>query len=262
VFTAIFVAFSFAKSFIGGKFERTAHGVIGTIAALLTTYLFLKFDKKPFAAIGLNFEKATFKKFVAGVVTGIAIMGLLTLSVIYFSHFTITANKNSSMLNFLYCTLPLIPLAFMEELGFRAYPLVLLKDKAGVRNAILITSILFALYHIVNGWSIQNAFLGTGVWGIVYGLAAVYSNGISMPTGMHYAANLTTTAFGISDDSFNLWTLHQHNGLSNGIYKRKTTANKILLLLVCFNNLRHLHRRNFFYQATMHSIVMLFGFCA
>ncbi|MBP6025631.1 CPBP family intramembrane glutamic endopeptidase [Ferruginibacter sp.] len=221
------MAFSFTKSFIAGKFERTAHGVIGTMAALLTTYLFLKFDKKSFTVIGLNFEKATLKKFVAGVLIGIGIMGLLTISVIYFSGFTITANTNSSMLNFLYYTLPLIPLAFMEELGFRAYPLVLLKDKTGIRNSIIITSILFALYHLVNGWTIQNSFLGAGVWGIVYGLAAIYSNGISMPTGMHYAANLTTTAFGISDDSFNLWTLKQHNGLSLENYQSSQLATLI-----------------------------------
>jgi membrane protease YdiL (CAAX protease family) len=227
VFTVLFVAFSFTKSFVAGKFERIAHGVIGTIAAVLTTYLFLKFDKKSFAAIGLNFEKTTLKKFVTGVLIGIAIMGLLIISVIYFSDLTITANRNSSMLNFLYCTLPLIPLAFMEELGFRAYPLVLLKDKTGVRNSIIITSILFALYHIVNGWAIQNSFLGAGVWGIIYGLAAIYSNGISMPTGMHYAANLTNAAFGISDDSFNLWTLKQNNGLSLENYQSSQLATLI-----------------------------------
>ena len=102
----------------------------------------------------------------------------------------------------------------MEEVGFRAYPLMILKDKVGVRNSIIITSVLFALYHIANGWTIQNSFLGAGVWGIIFGLAAIYSNGISMPTGMHYAANLTTSAFGISDDSFNLWTLKQYNGLT------------------------------------------------
>jgi uncharacterized protein len=138
----------------------------------------------------------------------------LTLSVILFSNFKIEINNNSNILNFLFWTLPLIPLAFMEEVGFRAYPLIILKDTIGIRNSILITSILFALYHIVNGWTIQSAFLGAGVWGIIYGLAAIYSNGISMPTGMHYAANLTTSAFGISNTSFNIWVLKQKSGLT------------------------------------------------
>ena len=179
-------------------------------------------------------EMATLKKFFLGVLIGIGIMGILAMSTIYFSDFKIVANKNSGILNFLFLTLPLVPLAFMEEVGFRAYPLSLLKDKAGFRNSIIITSILFAFYHIANGWTIQNSFLGAGVWGIIFGLAAIYSNGISMPTGLHYAVNLTTSAFGISDDSFNIWVLKQKNGLTLENYQgsQMTTLIPQIILLV------------------------------
>jgi len=214
VFTGLLILLSFFKSSIPVKFERIAHGTIGTIAALLTTFLFVKFDKKTFADIGLVIEKTSLLKFFSGVLVGITLMGILSLSVIFFSNFKDETNSNSNILNFLLWTLPFIPLAFMEEVGFRAYPLILLKDKTGIRNSIIITSILFALYHILNGWTIQNSFLGAGVWGIIYGLAAIYSNGISMPTGMHYAANLTTSAFGISEGSFNLWVLKSKDGLT------------------------------------------------
>lgn len=214
VFTGLFIILSFSKSLVADKFERIAHGTIGTFAALLTTFLFVKFDKKTFADIGLKFEKKNFRNFIFGVLAGIASMGILSVSVIFFSNFKVETNSNSNILNFLLWTLPLIPLAFMEEVGFRAYPLRILKDKTGIRNSIIITSILFALYHVANGWTIQNSFLGAGVWGIIYGLAATYSNGISMPTGMHYAANLTTSAFGISEGPFNVWVLKSKDGLS------------------------------------------------
>ncbi|HYJ36996.1 MAG TPA: CPBP family intramembrane glutamic endopeptidase, partial [Chitinophagaceae bacterium] len=184
------------------KYERLAHGTVGTVAALLTTYLFIRFDRKSFSDFGLKFEKSTLKKFFVGILIGIVLMGLSAICVIYFSGFKIEVNENSSILNFLFLTLPLIPLSFMEEVGFRGYPLTILKDKTGIRISILITSILFALYHLANGWTIANSFLGAGVWGIVYGISAIYSNGISMPTGLHYAANLTTSAFGITSNSF------------------------------------------------------------
>jgi membrane protease YdiL (CAAX protease family) len=213
VFTGIFVIFSLAKSFIPQKFERIVHGIIGTIAALLTTFLFLKIDKKSFADIGLKFEGTTIKKFFIGIIAGIGIMGLMTISVIIYSDFKIELNKDSSILKFLFFSLPLIPLAFMEEVGFRAYPLTVLKEKSGLLMSILITSILFGFYHIANGWTIQNSFLGPGVWGIIYASAAIYSNGISMSTGLHYAANLTTSAFGITSKSFNIWVFRQKNGL-------------------------------------------------
>jgi uncharacterized protein len=214
LFTGLFVFFSFVKPFIPFKFERLGYGIMGTTAALLITFLFLKIDKKTFADIGLKFENATLKKFFIGIVVGAGIMGLMTIGVIYFSGFKMEANKNSSILNFLFYTLPLIPLAFMEEVAFRAYPLILLKDHGGLRMSILITSILFALYHISNGWTIENSFLGAGVWGIVYGSAAIYSNGISMSTGIHYAANLTTSLFGVTGSSFNIWILKQKDGLT------------------------------------------------
>lgn len=140
-------------------------------------------------------------------------MGLMIGSVIYFSHLKIALNNNSSLLNFLFWTSPLILLSLMEEVGFRAYPLMILKNKVGLRMSIIITSLLFAVYHIANGWTIAGAFLGPGVCGIIFGLSAIYSNGISMPTGIHYAFNLTTSAFGITNSSFNLWVLKQNDGL-------------------------------------------------
>lgn len=211
-FTIIFILLSFFKSFIPAEQERLAHGIIGTIAAFLTTFAFLKYDKKSWKDIGLQYEKSTIGNFLSGILSGMVFMGLSVLFVIYYSGFKVETNPNSNIFHFLLMTLPLIPLAFMEELGFRAYPLVILTEHSGIRNSIIITSILFALYHLVNGWTIQNAFFGAGTWGILYSFTAIYSKGISMPTGMHYAANLTTSVFGVSDHSFNIWTLKLKNG--------------------------------------------------
>lgn len=61
VFTGVFIILSFTKSLVDDQFERLAHGTIGTVAALLTTLLFVKFDKTTFASIGLKFEKILFE---------------------------------------------------------------------------------------------------------------------------------------------------------------------------------------------------------
>jgi membrane protease YdiL (CAAX protease family) len=211
VFTGLFVVLSFAKNFVPGNFERLAHGIVGTLAALSTTLLFLKFDRKRLSDIGLTFERKTIIKFFAGIIAGVVIMGLLTMSVLYFSNVTVQVNPRSDVWYFLLATLPLIPLAFMEELGFRAYPLEILKDKAGIRVSIIITSVLFALYHIANGWTIASSFYGPGVWGLIFGLAAVYSKGLAMPTGIHYAAILTTSAFGAANNTVCIWIVEQSN---------------------------------------------------
>lgn len=224
VFTVLLVIFSFLKTFIAAKYERITHGVLGSIAALVTTGLFLRLNKQTFADIGLNFQKDTIKKFLLGVLVGVVLMGILSLSVIFFSDFKIEINPATNLLQFLLLTAPLIPLAFMEELAFRAYPLSVLKNTTGIRYAILITSLLFALYHIANGWTLQNSFLGAGTWGILYGLAAIYSNGIAMPTGMHYAANLTTAAFAIAEGPSNLFVLKSKQGFSLQDYQAGSWA--------------------------------------
>jgi uncharacterized protein len=227
IFTGLLVVFSFLKSFLPEKTERLAHGTIGTGVAFLTTYLFLRFEKKKFTDIGLRFERTTIYKFFIGMVIGVVLMGLMSVSVIFFSGFKVEVNRTGNMLDFFLLSLPLIPLAFMEEIGFRAYPLSTLKEKGGIRTSIIVTSVLFALYHVVNGWTIANSFLGPGVWGIVFGLSAIYSNGISMPTGLHYAVNLTTSAFGITHNPSTIWILTQNDGSSLEDYQSSPEATLI-----------------------------------
>lgn len=234
-FIGLHISFSFFKSTMPPKYERLTHGTLGTVAGMLITYLFLKLDRKTFADIGFVFDRNTVPKLLTGMITGFALMGLSALSVVYFSDFTIKVNPNSSMAYFLLMTLPLIPLAFMEEVGFRGYPLSVLKKNTNIRTSIIITSFLFAMAHIVYGWTIQNSFLGAGVWGILYGAAAIYSNGISMSTGLHYAANLTTSAFGISHHSFNIWIVQQKNGDSLQNYQSSemmTLIPQLALLII------------------------------
>jgi len=218
LFTLLFVVFSFSKTLFPSSYERLSHGLIGTMVAFLVTFLFIKYDKKRFSDIQLYFDKYTIAKFLAGIAIGVVLMGLLATGVMYFTHVSIETNQKADIFGFFIMTAPLIPLAFLEELGFRAYPLQILKNKVGIRLSIVITSILFALYHIANGWTISSSFFGPGVWGLLFALAAIYSDGIALPTGIHYAVNLTTSAFGGDENSVALWTEKQTD-ISTTIYQ-------------------------------------------
>ena len=218
VFTALFILFSFVKNFFPASLERLLHGLIGTIAAFIVTAIFLKYDKKRFSDIELAIDNKTVHNFFLGLIIGIILMGSLAAGVMYFTNVGIESNPSVSILQFFLMTLPLIPLAFMEELGFRAYPLQMLKRNYSIILSVVITSLLFALYHIANGWSVTSSFYGPGVWGLLFGGAAVYSKGIALPTGIHYALNLTTSAFGESDSKVALWVVKQTAG-SSSIYK-------------------------------------------
>ncbi len=64
---------------------------------------------------------------------------------------------------------------------------------------------------IGSDWTISSSFCGPAVWGLIYGLAAIYSKGIAMPTGIHYAANLTTSSLGEKKTTASIWTVEQPN---------------------------------------------------
>lgn len=203
------MAASFLKNLIPVEYERWAHGIIGTAVAFITTFIFLKIDKRTWAQINLVPNNKTILKFLLGIVIGIVLMAPLALLSIHYSGAAIEWNATSSLVSFLLSTAALIPLAFMEELGFRAYPLETIKENSGIRVSLIITSFLFALYHIANGWSLSSAFMGPFVWGLIFGLGAVAGKGIALSTGIHYAANLTTAAFGAVGSTTSLFILKE-----------------------------------------------------
>src|SRR5690242_12661619 len=87
--------------------------LIGLVATVVMTYLFLKVDKKSFTDIELKIDSKTLKKFSIGFLVGIVFVSLLIVFVAYFSDFKIQQNKNSNLLFIFLTALPtIILLAF------------------------------------------------------------------------------------------------------------------------------------------------------
>lgn len=224
---------------LGKNFLSSA---IGPMLTLLVTYLFLKFDKKTFSSIGLKFERATIGKFCIGFLFGILTMTVLILSIVYASGLSIQPTKSGSILFVLFSALPIIILlAVMEELTFRGYPMITLKNGVGAMPALIITSVLFGLYHVVFGWGIQG-FFSTSIWGLAFGLLAIYSKGISMPTGFHAAGNLVQSAFG---SSFGIWEVVSINGQQPKDFpnSRATIIYLLILLIIIIFCIRLVFKR-------------------
>lgn len=235
--TVGFILMSYLANFFSKEWVRLAYGIFGSIAAFLVTLLFLKAARENLAGIGLKPGRRTLKNFFAGALAGLLIMGTLAGTVMYFSGIRISINKNFTIWLFLLLTLQIFSLALMEEVGFRGYSLVLLKGKTGVRQSIFITSILFALYHIANGWSIASSFYGPAVWGLIFGIAAVYSKGLAAPTGLHFAVNLTTSAFGETGNKVSIWIVQQPDAVLSkpeGINWETILPSGFLLLFAIF----------------------------
>jgi membrane protease YdiL (CAAX protease family) len=95
----------------------------------------------------------------------------------------------------------------MEEIAFRSYPLILLQESYGARFTIYVGALAFAMYHYIPGGNLLGSLLGTGIWGVVYGLLAIWTKGIAFPTGFHFALNLSQAIFGMKEPYTPIWNL-------------------------------------------------------
>lgn len=219
------------QSFLSSNFFSS---LIGPVFTIIVTYIFQKIDKKSFTDIGLNFELSTIKNFSIGFVLGIVLISILTFFTAHISGFTIQQNEKGSVLYILFPILPtVVVLALMEEIAFRGYPLIILKNSAGVLPALIITSILFGLYHVVFGWGFTG-FISTTIWGLLFAALAVYSNGISMPVGFHSAINLAQLTFGLTGNSSGLWRVVNINGSSTETFLKNEQMILIIAPLILF----------------------------
>jgi hypothetical protein len=111
-----------------------------------------------------------------------------------------------------------------------------LNKQFGLRTTQFIIAILFALYHVANGWSIGLSFLGPGIWSLAYGLSAVASKGISMPTGLHSGVNIILALFIGKKNIESLWVIDFPTEVSENVIIANQNVGIIIhvsLLVLC-----------------------------
>lgn len=231
----LFLSGSQLEPLFPGKWNRFVYGIFGTISAILATWVFLKIEKKSFKDIGLVWERATMIRFFKGILIGIVIFILLIIILLSFTELQLERNTKAFSPWAAFWYLAIVPLALMEEIAFRSYPFLKLNKAFGLRITQIIVAIAFALYHIIGGASVYSAFIGPGTWAFVYGLTAVWSGGIALPTGIHVALNVLQPLTGMKGGYEPIWILHYKESASEvSIAKVDNVGIAIqLIILVC-----------------------------
>jgi membrane protease YdiL (CAAX protease family) len=183
-------------------------------AAIVITYgltiAFTKWEKLQLRNVGVIATKATFRKVAFGLGIGLFMTSVQPLFVLLLGHYTITFNASISFYTiFFYLTLYIL-VAIREELAFRGYPLFSLNYRFGLWTSQLIILVVFSLEHIIGGMTWIEAFLGAGTGALLFGLAAIRTNGIALPIGLHTAWNFGQWCFGFKKEA----------GFLNGIAKK------------------------------------------
>jgi membrane protease YdiL (CAAX protease family) len=186
---------------------RYAYSILAILILYYLSKAFLHYENIPLSVVNLKPNQGTWVRLAVGLVIGASIAGLMLLALFTITTLSIERVDTHMLWSFLVATMVFIPLALMEELLFRGYPFFRLLQIIHVRWVILITAVLFALYHYDGSQSLFSLLLGPGIWGVTFGVAAYLSQSIALPLGIHISVNLLQAMFGLKTAYTPMWAV-------------------------------------------------------
>ena len=220
LFTLLLALASFIKHIFPPQYERYIYGILGLIVAFTVVFVFTRLEKKTLRAIGLQWTKATLPKFFTGFFTGLLLSAIMIAIVVYFNGLKIIVAPGYNVPLFFAWGMSLLLLSLMEEIAFRTYSFITIKNTNGVWAAQVVIAVLFALYHIAGGQAIMSSFLGPGVWAFIFGWAVFRTGGIAMATGIHFAANLFQAAIGQKKQYAAIWQIQPAHEINSALQEQ------------------------------------------
>jgi membrane protease YdiL (CAAX protease family) len=158
-------------------------------AVIGVTLLFLRRDRRSAAAIGLNLSWRRASELVCGLGAGALLVAAIAVVIALVLPFPWVRNPRFDSRLAMFSFLSLLYGNSVEELIFRGYSLERLMAGIGHWQAQLVTALLFAVFHIANGWPWQAALVGTTVGSLLFGLVFVRWRSVPLAAGVHVAAN-------------------------------------------------------------------------
>jgi membrane protease YdiL (CAAX protease family) len=153
------------------------------------TLLFLRWDRRSAAAIGVDVSWRRLAEFVCGVGAGVLLVAAIALVIALVLPFRWARNPRFDPTLAMWSFASLLYGNSVEELIFRGYSFERLIAGIGHWQAQLVTALLFAVFHIANGWPWQVALVGTTVGSLLFGLVFVRWRSVPAAIGVHVAAN-------------------------------------------------------------------------
>jgi uncharacterized protein len=208
-----------AGRFPGHQFELFL-GTVTSIATFALTAIFVRWESLRLTDVGARLNAGSLARLALGFLIGSMIIAAWAgISLAAGQVHWIRAN-DANPRSIAIALLAYLSLACREELAFRGYPLRLLDRRFGLWTAQLFIAVIFALEHKLAGATWIDAFLGSGIGSLLFGMAAIATRGLAMPIGIHAAWNLGHWALGLKG-SPGLWKVvdqqHPHNTGVEGI---------------------------------------------
>ena len=158
-------------------------------AVLGLTLLFLRWDGRRGDAIGLNFSLRRASDLICGTAAAALLVAAIASLIALILPFPWQRNPRFQGMVAMFSFLSLLYGNSVEELIFRGYSFDKLIAAIGHWKAQLVTAILFAVFHIANGWPWHVAVFGTTIGSLLFGLVFVRWQSVPAAAGVHAGAN-------------------------------------------------------------------------
>jgi CAAX protease family protein len=207
-YLAIIYSTGYLKSRVPPEWGGLFWGAASSVLILGLTVLFLRLDRRRPATIGVNVDRGSVLRLIAGVVIALVTYGLIVLLVATLLgpvRFVRVSGQQASVVFLTMVTT--LALAAMEELGFRGYPLRTLVGAFGYWPAQVIVAVAFGLCHLLFGYSWLAIWLGVIPCALLFGAAAIASRGLAVPIGVHTGLNLAQWMAGERSGQGGIWSI-------------------------------------------------------
>jgi membrane protease YdiL (CAAX protease family) len=187
--------------FKGLPYANHASLLLSSVLTFTLVVLFTRWEKLTLSEIGISFQRLGILEFVIGFGIGIVMVAIQAIVTTSFAEVTFVLSPDIPLIRIASSFVLYMLVAVREELVFRSYSMRSLANSIDPIFAIIVITIIFILEHVIAGVSWKMSVIGSGFGGILFGLAALKTKGISLPLGIHASWNFTQWMLGFKDDT-------------------------------------------------------------
>ncbi|GEM_PF-973833 len=191
------------------------------MATILLTLAFVKYmDQRPVMTLGLSRQGSWMAELGFGVLLGPALVGIVFLTALALGWVDITGSlflrsPATIALALLQTLVVMAGIAVTEEVAVRGYILQNLRDGYGAVAALVVSSLLFGVLHLMNPEADLSALGGTLAAGLILGYGYLATERLWLPIGFHFSWNFALGpifGFPVSGIDLPAWLMHNPSG--------------------------------------------------
>jgi membrane protease YdiL (CAAX protease family) len=175
--------------------------LIATLLTLVLVYVFTRWQKLRLSDVGVVPGSASIPRFFTGYAIGIMLAVGQALIVLASGHFQLVLQSNLSVATVVLPLMLYLLVACREELAFRSFGLHALRISYSPTFALVFITVIFIAEHVLSGMTWTMSIVGSGLGGVLFGVAALKTRGLALPLGLHSAWNFGQWMMGFKGEA-------------------------------------------------------------